>query len=525
MKNSSPAVPTCAAAALFAWAWLAVVSPPQARASDWPQWGRDQTKNMVSPDARNISADFHPGDLTARGDDIDPSTTQHVRWIAKLGSNSYGNPTIAGGRVFVGTNNDSPRDPKYKGDRSNIYCLDEKTGGFLWQLSVPKLGAGKVGDWEYLGICSSPTVEGDRLYLVTNRCEVVCLDVAGMANGNDGPFVEEAKYAAGPGKPPIPVGPTDADVIWRFDMADELMVFPHNVTSSSVVILGDRVYVTTSNGVDYSHKHIITPQAPALIALDKKTGELVGEEASGISRRVMHCNWSSPGAGTVNGALRLFFGAGDGFCYGFDPNPEPDEDGFGILNELWRFDCNPSDYRTKDGRPIKYGKSSGPSEIIATAVFHDGRVYVSIGQDPEHGEGNGALSCIDAAGSGDITQTGRIWQYTDIDRVIATASIADGLLYVADYAGVIHCLDVATGLPHWTHDTLGHIWGSTLVADGKVMIGNEDGVFTILKASKEKSVLGEIEFGGPIYSSPVVANDTLYVSTMMHLYAIGAEAD
>src|SRR5690606_8402109 len=104
--------------------------------------------------------------------------------------------------------------------------FDEKSGDFLWQLVVPKLGAGKVNDWEFLGICSSPEVEGNRIYIVTNRCEVLCLDVNGQADGNDGPFKDEGAYMAGPGKDAFPVGPRDADIVWRYDMREELGVFP-----------------------------------------------------------------------------------------------------------------------------------------------------------------------------------------------------------------------------------------------------------------------------------------------------------
>ena len=186
-----------------------------------------------------------------------------------------------------------------------------------------------------------------------------------------------------------------------------------------------------------------------------------------------------------------------------------------------QLDCNPPDYKVKAGKKIKYATHDGPSEIIATPVFYEGRVYVAIGQDPEHGEGIGALSCIDASQRGDISSSGLLWRYTGINRAISTVSIAGGLVYAADYAGNVHCLDAETGELIWQHDTLAHIWGSTLVADGKVFIGTEDGILTVLKASKEKEVLAEIEFSGPIYSSPVVANQTLYVTTPTHLYAIG----
>ena len=108
----------------------------------------------------------------------------NAKWIAKVGSQSYGNVVVSGGKVFIGTNNENPRDPQHQGDRSILMCFDEKTGAFLWQLVVPKLASGKVNDWENLGLLSSPCVEGNRVYLVTSRCEVVCLSTEGMANGN-----------------------------------------------------------------------------------------------------------------------------------------------------------------------------------------------------------------------------------------------------------------------------------------------------------------------------------------------------
>jgi outer membrane protein assembly factor BamB len=91
---------------------------------------------------------------------------------------------------------------------------------------------------------------------------------------------------------------------------------------------------------------------------------------------------------------------------------------------------------------------------------------------------------------------------------------------VADFSGFVHCLDAETGRPYWVHDTLSHIWGSTLVADGKVYFGTEDGDVVILQAGKQLKLIKKIDMRSPVYSSPVVANGTLYVSTPTHLYAI-----
>ena len=200
-----------------------------AAAQDWPMWGRNATRNMVA-DVKGLPLEIVPGQFAADSEDIDIKTSTNVKWIAKLGSQSYGNPTVADGRVYVGTNNDVPRDDRFQGDRSCVYCLDEETGALIWQLNIPKLGTGKVSDWEFLGICSSPAIEGDRVYLVTNRCEVMCVDVNGFKDGNQG-FQDEAAYYADNGKPPVKVNEaTDADIIWKMNMIDECGVFLHNIT-------------------------------------------------------------------------------------------------------------------------------------------------------------------------------------------------------------------------------------------------------------------------------------------------------
>ena len=490
-------------------------------AQDWPTWGRDATRNMATT-VTGLPSDFFPGEWVGASDDIDPATSKNIKWIAKLGSQSYGNPTIANGRVYVGTNNDSPRDDRFKGDRSVVNCFREDTGELLWQLNIPKLGTGKVSDWEFLGICSSPAIDGDRVYFMSNRCEVVCLDTEGMANENDGPFTSEAQYLAGPGKPPVELKDTDADIIWTFNLIDELGVFPHNITSSSALVAGDRLWVSTSNGVDYGHVETPAPNAPCLAVLDKNTGELIAEEASGLSQRIFHGNWTSPAYLKTDDLELCIFGGPDGRCYAFRPEPIEDEDGYMILDEAWRFDANPPEYRVKDGKELKYATREGPSEILGTPVVYEGLVYVAIGQDPEHGEGIGNFVCIDPSGKGDVTKTKEVWSYDKINRSLSTPSIVDGLVFVADYSGFVYCLDAKTGEEYWVHDTKGHIWGSTLVADGKVFVGNEDGYLTILPASKEykKGTEVEIDMMAPIYSSPVAANGVLYVASHTHLFAI-----
>jgi outer membrane protein assembly factor BamB len=479
-------------------------------AGDWAEWGGTPSRNMVAPaDATGLPTSAKV-EVDADGN-VDVAKSTNVKWAAAMGSQTYGNPVVAGGRVYVGTNNDRPRDPRYQGDRGILMCLDEQTGKLIWQLVSPKLAGGKVVDFEGVGLCTSPTVEGDRVYLITNRCEVLCLDAKGMANGNDGPFKDEAAYSALDGGKPIEPGPTDADILWQYNMYDELGVFPHQQTASSVLLVGDKLYATTSNGIDWTHLHYPAPDAPALICLDKNTGKLIGEERSGISSRTFRCNWSSPAYGKAGEKAMVVFGGGDGFCYAFEPEPVN-----GALKEIWRFDCNPAKYKEnpKTKKPIKYGNSKGYSEICATPVIHEGKVYVATGQDPENGDGVGNLTCIDAT-------TGKaVWSYDQIGRSLSTVSVAGGLVYAADYSGKVHCLDAAGGEAKWVHDCESRIWGSTFVADGKVYVGTEERLLRVLAVGDEDKKIADIELDGPVYATPVVANGVMFISTDKTLLAL-----
>src|SRR5712672_640897 len=148
---------------------------------DQPQWGEAWTRNMVSNEKR-------------LPDSFDVKTGEHVKWSAQLGTQTHSTPVVAHGRVYIGTNNGAPRDPRHQGDRGVLMAFDEKTGKFLWQLVVPKREEDPYFDWPESGISSPATVEGDRVYIVSNRGEVICLDALGMANGNDGPYTNEAAH-------------------------------------------------------------------------------------------------------------------------------------------------------------------------------------------------------------------------------------------------------------------------------------------------------------------------------------------
>ncbi len=517
---------------------------------DWAMWGGTVGRNMVNA-TTGVTIDFGPD-------------TGRLLWSKPAGSQAYANPVVAGGRVFVGANNGSAYRPKYdtETDLGVVLCFDEKTGDLQWQLSRTKLAAGRVNDWPEQGICSTPVVEGEHLYVVTNRAEIMCLDVNGLANGNQG-FDGETDTEA-----------QDADILWSLDMIEDLGVFPHNLATSSPVVYGDHIFIVTSNGVGEEHLEVPAPRAPSFIAVNKKTGELVWEDNTPFDG-ILHGQWSSPAVAELDGKAQILMAGGDGWLFSFDP--AGDGEGGGKIN--WKFDLNP-----KDTHWLLGGEGTR-NAIISTPVVVDDSVVLAVGQDPEHGNGVGHLYRIALDKTGDVSpvlvvdadgevvdpheegqlydetkghqikpnpNSAQIWHFGGVDdeagtvtgkkegmiyrRTISTVAVSDGLVFAADLMGFLHCIDFETGKRYWEFDTFGEIWGSPMVVDGKVFLGDAEGDLTVFAANKgEENEKGEVEavvltlnkrgkpgaivFPNSIYSTPTVANGNMYVTDRNTLYA------
>lgn len=522
--------------------------------NDYNQWLGSPLRNNVSS-ATGIPTSWNTGfdnRQVFHGDKV-----KNVKWIAKLGSQTYGNPVVCNGRVFVGTNNGGGWIERYPAttDLGCLLCFSEENGEFLWQHSSEKIPNGRVIDWPLQGICCSPLVEGDRLWYVTSRGEIACLDTEGFHDDeNDGPFASE-KYTA----------KVEADVVWMLDMMKELGISQHNMCSCSITGVGDLIFVCTSNGVDESHTNIPAPDAPSFLCLNKTSGKILWTDKSpGLN--ILHGQWSSPALAEIAGEKQIIFAGGDGWLYSFKANEGKD----GAPELIWKFDANP-----KTSRYILGGRGTR-NELIATPVVYNDRVYIAVGQDPEHGEGIGHLWCIDPTKQGDISpelavqrdepgkqlpvgrwicadeskgemavpnpNSGMIWHYSEFDnngdgeiddfeekmhRTIGSVAVKGDLLFIADFSGLFHCLDAKTGKCHWTHDLFSATWGSPLIVEDRVYMGDEEGNVSIFELSDKKKLISKVDMTNSVYSSPFVANGVLYVANKSHLFAIqeGAATD
>ena len=613
---------------------------------DWAQWGGTSYRNNT-PLGKNIPTDWHTGNFDRKTGAWQKEEARNIKWVARVGSQTYGNPVVSGGRIYVGTNNGAGYLKRYPSsvDLGCLLCFRESDGQFLWQHSSEKLSTGRVHDWPLQGICCAPLVEENRVWFVTSRGHVVCADAEGYYDGeDDGPvqgewarlfrvdralqegladgqilsdlrdmfekvgllLPESVKVTTEePGRkwligasvdgtdwtiqlrvvgpklvadklisPEIPEDKVEADTIWALDMMKELGVSQHNMCSCSVTAMGDILFVNTSNGLDESHVNLPAPSAPSFIAIDKNTGKVIWTDKS-PGANILHGQWSSPTAGTINGVPQVIFAGGDGWIYSFRADRSTD----GEAELLWKFDGNP-----KDSKWILNGLGTR-NNVIATPIIHEGFVYVTMGQDPEHGSGIGHLWCIDPTRSGDVSpqlavlrdkptepiphkriqavvesegeiavpnpNSAAVWHYSTYDqngdgqidfeeemhRSCGTVAVADGLLFISDFSGLFHCLDARTGKVHWSFDMLAQAWGSPLIVEGKVYIGDEDGDVSIFPLTSDrdkalievdeelKPALGEINMKNSVYSTPVVANNVLYIANKTHLFAIQHPAD
>lgn len=483
-----------------------------ARGEDWTMGGRSQSRNPVSVEMdAPIVWQYETRD---RRTGIIKKPSRNIRWSAPVGGYAFGGPIVAGGLVWVGTSNAIPLDPEIKGDLGVLACFRESDGKFLYQHLSPRRG-GLKDDWPSNGISGSPIVEGDKLWFITNRREVVCLDTGPIRRG-DGL-------------------PTE---LWKYDLVKEHGIVPnspmlhaHN-TLGSLAIDNDLLFVPTGNGVgEGGGWKVRAPGAPSLVCLRKKSGKLVWKQNSPDFDFGHQGHNVSPLLVKVRGKTQVVHAQGDGWVAAFEAETGA---------PVWTFDTNHKD-AVLGSRDEKNGKLG----IAATPVFAEGRIFVSSGREVESRSRPGRLCCIDPTKMGDVSpelddgkghgkanpNSALIWDFTQVGKeesevfheTMASVAVHDGIVIAPDSYGFVHCLDAKTGKRHWIHDMQSRAVGDPLIVAGKVYIVDEDGDVEILKLSTELKVLAKHESNGGGEAPPIFANGTLYFQARHMLHAIGTK--
>lgn len=533
---------SCLLALTFAWMATFYVSLI-ARGADWPQFGRDATRNAVSAE-QGPPTMWDIGKFDEKTGEPIAGTAKNIKWQARLGNQTVGDPVVVDGRVWVGTNNVFGKDVP---DASVLACFRESDGKPLYRYVSPRLAGGRNNDWPYASMACSPLIEGDRLWFVTNRAEVVCLDI-GPLKKNEG----------------------EPRIVWKIDMMDKYGVHPVGsrmwlMRICSIAGYRDLIYVVTGNGAAFGTNDmpIPNPAAPSLLCLRKDTGEEVWRDKS-PGENIQFGQWSSPTVVEVGTRAQCIVGQGDGWVRSFDALTGA---------PIWQFDMNHKESKWAAG-----GRSTRNS-IVASPVFADGRIYIASGQYVEFGEGQGRLVCLDPARQGDIStelavdaagktlpqrrvqavdsargekaipnpNSGLVWEFVKtpgagddfedhMHRTIVNVAVHKGLVIAGDFSGLVHCFDAKTGQRFWAHDLYDVVCGTPLIVDGKVYIPGQEGNVSIFGLSSDPNramrrlngvdePLRKIETGDMHYCSPIFAQGVLYLATRSRLFAVAAGQD
>ena len=158
------------------------------------------------------------------------------------------------------------------------------------------------------------------------------------------------------------------------------------------------------------------------------------------------------------------------------------------------------------------------NEVYAMPIIGaGGRVIVGVSGH------NGPTMAIRLGGSGNVTNSHRLWRTeTKNPQRVGSGVIHDGYLFLADATGILQCLKAETGEPVFQERLGGNLWGSILLADGKLYVSNLEGDTFVVKAAPKFELLTKNSIGEPTYAALAPAHGELFLRTHSHLYCISS---
>jgi len=394
--------------------------------------------------------------------------------------------------------------PRWRGPNHNRcvtsgdYPVQWDTEQVLWKTEVPGKG------------CSSPIVWNEKIYLTTGVegfDTVLALDGSGKLiwQKNVGPEVA-GRHTNASGSNPSPT--TDGSAVFVFFKSGNFAALERDGSIRWQTNLFERYGkdirfwdfgtspVLTEKDVVMAHMH---DGDSWLAAFDKVTGEVRWKVPRDYETAVEGSQgYSTPIVFSHQGTEALLVWGGHHLTAHDAANGKI----------LWSCgDFNP------DGTRLW---PSVASPVIAGTV-----AIVPCGRDDKR---QPRLHGIKMGGSGDVTQTHRLWQRKDTGPFIPCPVAYRGRVYITCDRGRIDCIDPLTGESLWSDvfpKGRGKFYASPLIAGGHLYAAREDGTVFVLRLGDKFEIISEIDMEDRIIASPIAVSGRLLIRTLHHLYCIG----
>lgn len=167
----------------------------------------------------------------------------------------------------------------------------------------------------------------------------------------------------------------------------------------------------------------------------------------------------------------------------------------------------------------------GLNPLVYTSPLYDAKTETVVAM----GGFNGMSLAVKAGGSGDVTESRRLWHHPKTKQRIGSGVIHGGHIYILNDPGVAECFELQTGKLIWEERLKGPApksdsWSSMMLADGKLFVINQGGDAFVVKASPKFEVLATNSLGETVMSSIAPSNGELFIRTHKGLWCISEKA-
>lgn len=389
---------------------------------------------------------------------------KNIKWKAKLPGPGNSSPIVSGDKVFItcATN---------KGHDRSLFCYDRKDGKELWVQTVHYDGDEPThGTSPYCG--SSPAADGERVVVWHSSAGLYCYDYNGkqLWSRDLGTFRHIWGYGASP-------------VLYGDSILLNCGPGPRTFLIAVDRRTGETLWQTDEPGGDSGEE----PPAPKE-AGDKKDDSSKDSPKKAPARRAPWIgSWSTPLVAKVDGQDQIIVSF-PRHVHAYDPNT-------GKI--VWTCD--------------------GLGDLVYTSPLVSDGIGVAMGGF--HGPAIG----FKLGGSGNVTAQNRLWlEKPQQPQRIGSGVIIGKHIYMANEQGIAQCIELETGKEVWKERLPGGpIWGSLILAAGRLYVTNQKGTTLVMEPNTEKlKLLAENPLNERSNSTPAFSDGQVFVRTFENLYCI-----